>query len=827
MPSLTRAEAAHRGALLVVDRYAVELDLDLPERGDTHFASTTTITWHGLAAGETFLDVKAADLHEVTLDGTPLDLAGWADGRLPMTVTSGPHTLRVVATMAFRRDGSGLHRAIDPADGEAYVYAQSFLDDAPALFACFDQPDLKARIALQVKAPEHWTIVANGHAEQVATGRWTCTETEPISTYLVTVCGGPYASVRSEHDGIPLALHARRSLAPQLHRWSGQIFEVTGQAFDAYHELFGIRYPFGDYAMVFVTDFNAVAMENPGCVTIRDELLYRGAATEAEVQSRSRTVVHELAHMWFGNLVTMRWWDDLWLNESFAEYLAVRVLSTATEFRDSWVSFGISRKLWGYAAERAPSTHPVAGAPALTASDALSDFDGISYAKGATAIGQLIGFVGDEAFIAGVAAYLRDKAFGNGTFAEFLAAIEQASGRDLQGWAQRWLLTADRDTLSVDVTSSPPALVKEPSTRTPVTDRPHVLTVSSYAAHGTSATRVHTAAARTPLAELTIGASPRVVLPNSNDLTWAAVDLDADSVAALPQLLPTIADTQARSVIWQALEDGVHRAALDPAAYLRVVEAALAHESYVALLDRVAGGARTIARLFVADEQRCAAEQLIAQVGERILAEAEPGSARATVGARIVVGSSIDERRLRGWLTEPPAWLAGDHDFRWSVLTGLARAGLVEEAELAAGEAADPSVQGRLRALSARASRPTPEAKAWAFAELTGRDSGRTSHELIELSAGLWVSPTVELVRGHVEPWLEAIEQMREWVGQDALTKVVRFGFPMVVEPRTLELVDAQLARADLDPALRRALTEWSWPLREALASRARFPTRA
>ena len=825
MPSLTRAEATLRAASLTVTGYAVHLDLDA---GDTRFASRTVVDFHVLQDGvQTWVDLKASDLGGAEVDGIPIEVGAWHDGRLALpALSAGEHRLTIEATMAYRRDGSGLHRAVDPADGEAYVYVQSFLDYAPAVFACFDQPDLKAPISLTVRAPAHWIIVGNGAASRVGAGDWVLAQTQPISTYLFTVCGGPFVSVRDSHDGIPLGLHARASMQAELERWAPQILEVTRQAFDAYHALFGIRYPFGDYHQVFVPDFNAIAMENPGCITLRDSLLYRGAATPDEVLRRSRTVCHEMAHMWFGDLVTMRWWDDLWLNESFAEYLAHRVLTGATEFADAWVDFGILRKPWGYAAERAPSAHPVAGAPALTAEDALSDFDGISYAKGATAIRQLIAYVGDEAFIAGVSAYLRDKAFGNGTFAEFLAAIEAASGQDLGDWARAWLLTTGRDTLRVetDGVDAVGAVLARVSPAAYPASRPHVLDVGVYAADAPAqVTRARVEGDRTALPQLRIDGVDRIVLPNSSDLTWASVDFDEATLGALPGRLGELTDPLARSVCWQALDDGVARGVVDPRLYFEVVARSWPAEDHPALFANVADDSLVMLSRFIPDEVRPAMRADLAETARTVVEKEPAGSPRATIAARVIARTSTHEGLLRSWLTAAPQWLRDDTDFHWMVVGNLAALGALSESELAAAEAADPTVSGHLAGLLARASVPTPEAKAWAFEQLTSQAAGHSNHALIELARGLWRSPTRALVRPFVGPFLDAIPAMTAWVGSDALTKVVRFGFPFVVEARTIELVDAALARDDLTAGVRRAFVEWSWPVREALASRRRW----
>ncbi|MDN5764069.1 MAG: M1 family aminopeptidase, partial [Microlunatus sp.] len=341
--SLTRSEAERRAATIQVQRSDIALDLTRP--GPT-FDSVSVIEFElreGIAEdAETFIDIKAADLARIELNGELLDLAAWQQGRFPLTGLRRHNTLRVVSRMAYSSDGEGLHRHTDPADQLTYLYAMSFLAAAPRWFACFDQPDLKSAYELTVSAPVDWTVLGNGPSTRVAPGRWVIRPTAPLSTYVVTLVAGPYASYYHDHDGIRLGFHARASLTESLEAEAADLTEVTAQAFDFYHRLFEVRYPFGEYHQAFVPDFNAGAMENPGCVTLRDQYIYRGRATRAERASRAGTVAHEMAHMWFGDLVTMRWWDDLWLNESFAEYAAHRCCSEATKY-PLWTEFGIVR----------------------------------------------------------------------------------------------------------------------------------------------------------------------------------------------------------------------------------------------------------------------------------------------------------------------------------------------------------------------------------------------------------------------------------------------------------------------------------------------------
>ncbi|RSS78529.1 aminopeptidase N, partial [Streptomyces sp. WAC05292] len=363
MPALTRSEAEARARLLDVHHYTVTLDLT--GDGDT-FDTTTLIRFTARAAGDTFVELKPDELRSAELDGTPLDPAGLTDNRLTLTaLAAGPHELRLDTRMRYSRTGEGLHRFTDPADGETYLYTQLFLDDVQRVFPAFDQPDLKAVFEFTVTAPAHWTVLANGtttrtgHRDTDGAAVWTSTPTPRISTYLAAVAAGPWHSIRTEHAGLPFGIHCRKSLAPHLDADAGEILGITTACYDRYHEKFTEPYPFDSYDQAFVPEFNAGAMENPGLVTFRDEYVFRSAVTDSERQRRANTIAHEMAHMWFGDLVTLRWWDDIWLNESFAEYMGYQTLTEATRFTGSWTEFAMERKPWGYDADQRPSTHPV------------------------------------------------------------------------------------------------------------------------------------------------------------------------------------------------------------------------------------------------------------------------------------------------------------------------------------------------------------------------------------------------------------------------------------------------------------------------------------
>jgi aminopeptidase N len=832
VPSLTRDEALVRAALLDVNSYALDLDLDT---GPRTFESESTIRFRCREPGSsTWLDVAPVELHDVVLNGRPLDPAGLSDGRIALPGLDVDNVVVVRATMAYSRDGQGLHRAVDPADDEAYLYGHAFLAAAPRMFGCFDQPDLKAPYTVSVTTPEHWTVVGNGAATPTGPGRWSLATTPPLATYFVTVCAGPYLTHRAEHDGIPLALHARRSLAEPLRRWADQIVTLTAQGLDRYHGLFGIRYPFGEYHQVFVPEFNAGAMENPGCVTIRDDRLFRGSATADALLIRARTIEHELAHMWFGDLVTMQWWDDLWLNESFAEYMATTTLVDATEFRDAWTSFGIVRKTWGYAAERRPSTHPVAGSPALDAASALQDFDGISYAKGASVIRQLVAYLGEEPATAGVAAFLREHAYGNGTFDDLVRALERAGEQDLGSWCDAWLRTADRDRLSVSIEVEA-GMIRAARLNREVpqrhrANRVHVVDVAGWT-DGVEQVRtlVRTQGDVTDLPELVGHRAPAVLVPNASDLTWAGVDLDPTTVAALPGQLSRIPEGPARVVVWSAIVDAVSSGSMDARPVLRLLADEWVNEPSPPLLERLAATAlRRFVPEFLPEEEHDAARSSLARAGLTLLETAPAESNHAVIAARVVAECSDDVVMVRGWLQgeDVPAGLADDTDFRWLLLGNLARRGRLAEGELDAAEQDDPTFGGRLAALQTRASQPTPAAKEWAWAQVTEEGSGRSNHQLVALLQGFWTTPDLELVRPYVPRFFTEVPRLSAWLGDDALARVVRFGFPRVVERRTLELAEEALDTATLSPATRRNIVDGASALGEAVVSRERYAPR-
>jgi aminopeptidase N len=830
VPSLTQIDAAARAAAITAQSYAIDLDLTAadPESG---FSSVTTLRF-AARAEQTFVDVRPERLHSAMLNGQPLDLDIAFDavaGRLFLDQLASQNELVVTATMAYSHNGEGLHRHQDPADGSIYLYAMSFLDAAPRWFACFDQPDLKAEVALTVTCPPEWTVYGNAAARRHRPGRYELAPTKPIATYQTTVIAGPYYSISSEHDGIPLGLHVKASLAPYLDREADELLAITTASLDRYHELFGIRYPFGEYHQAFVPDFNAGAMENPGCVTFRDQYVFRSQVTDAERADRATTIAHEMAHMWFGNLVTMRWWDDLWLNESFAEYLGTRVCAEVTDY-PAWVSFGIARKAWGYQADNSPSTHPIAGNGSADAAAALADFDGISYAKGAAVLKQLAAHLGDDVFLGGLNAYFAQHAYANAEFADLIAAWTTAGAQRLPEWADAWLRTSGLDTIdALGRTAGPEesVLVTAYSNIGGLT-RPHSFAVASFDAAGQEAGRARvtiegrdTAIAALPAATL--------VLPDAADETWAKIALPSSVWPLLPDLLGRIDDPLARVVVWNALRRAVADADVPPALAVEVVVGALPAETEPAVIDRILPWAiDVVAGRYLADgSPRQSALHRLAELARRMMQQAEPGSGRQLATARALISAWTDTQALSSWLdgSAPPVGLAVDSDLRWLVIERLAVLGAVDGTQIEAELARDNSAPGRVHAARCRALRPTVAAKTAAWALLTTQTS-TSNYELYATASGIWHPDQTELTAELAPRYFVDVPSISRLHSGWTAAEIARLWYPSTaVTDQTLAASNALIEAGDLEPGIARSIVDQSDQLARALAARTAFST--
>ncbi|MEU5675989.1 aminopeptidase N [Streptomyces rochei] len=827
MSVLTRDEAQTRASLLDVHHYAIDLDLT---RGDETFDSRTVIRFTvraETADTDTFVEVKPAELRTVTLDGHPLDPAALDENRLALkNLTPGEHELRVDAAMRYSRTGEGMHRFTDPADGETYVYTQLFLDDVQRVFAAFDQPDLKAVFDLTVTAPEGWTVLANGITEHTGDGHWKAATTPRISTYLVAVAAGPWHSVRTEHRGLPFGIHCRRSLAPHLDADADELLEVTRGCFDRYHEKFTEPYPFDSYDQAFVPEFNAGAMENPGLVTFRDEFVFRSAVTDTQRQTRAMVIAHEMAHMWFGDLVTLKWWDDIWLNESFAEYMGYQTTAEATRFTDTWTDFGVTRKPWGYDADQRPSTHPVAPENVEDTASALLNFDGISYAKGASALRQLVTWLGEKDFLAGINIHFERHRFANATLGDFIDSLAAATDRDVHAWADAWLRTTGVDTLT-------PRITGDNGDRALTVDhtgsRPHRIAVGLYDRDLTDEGRL-TLRSRldvdVPQSEpRPIGKRPALAVLNDGDLTYAKIRFDTESFQALRTGLAGLPDPLTRAVVWNALRDAVRDGDLAPTDFLDIARTHLPHERDLALVDGVLTFAGTqVADRYVTPGQRPAALATLTDLCRDLIRRTEdgdhPGLRLIAVRHRIATAAHPDT--IAAWLADGtvPGGPELDPELRWRILTRLAVLGATDEAAIAAELAADPSATGREGAARCRAALPDPEAKTRAWEAMFATDD--LSNYLFTATAqGFWQPEQADLVRDYVPRYYAEAVAVAARRGPAIADAAGRWAFPAhAVDTDTLRLGRQCLDDAEPIPALRRKLTDQLDDLARALRVR-------
>ncbi|MFH9730786.1 aminopeptidase N [Streptomyces sp. NPDC017260] len=827
MSVLTRDEAQTRARLLDVHHYAIDLDLT---RGDDTFDSHTVIrfTVRGdTDTTDTFVEIKPAELRTATLDGHPLDPATLDENRLALkNLTPGEHELRVEAAMRYSSTGEGMHRFTDPTDNETYVYTQLFLDDVQRVYAAFDQPDLKATFDLTVTAPHGWTVLANGITEHTGDGHWKAATTPPISTYLVAVAAGPWHSLRTEHRGLPFGIHCRRSLAPHLDADADELLDVTRACFDRYHEKFTEPYPFDSYDQAFVPEFNAGAMENPGLVTFRDEFVFRSAVTDTQRQTRAMVIAHEMAHMWFGDLVTLRWWDDIWLNESFAEYMGYQIVAEATRFTDTWTDFGVTRKPWGYDADQRPSTHPVAPENVQDTASALLNFDGISYAKGASALRQLVTWLGEKDFLAGINTHFERHKFANATLADLIDSLAAATDRDVHAWADTWLRTTGVDTLTPHITG-------DNGTRALTVDhtgtRPHRIAVGLYDQDLTDERRL-TLRERLDLdvpqtEPRPIGKRPALAVLNDGDLSYAKIRFDTDSTRTIRAALSGLPDPLTRAVVWNALRDAVRDGELPATTYLDIARTHLPHETDLALVDGVLTFATTqAADRYATPEQRPAALTTLTDLCRDLIRRTEDGDhpGLRLIAVRHRVATAAHPDTIAAWLADGtvPGGPELDPELRWRILTRLAVLGATDDRAITAELQRDPSDTGQEGAARCRAALPDPEAKSRAWETMFATDDLST-YLFTATAKGFWQPEQTDLVHDYVPRYYAEAVAVAARRGPAIADAAGRWAFPAhAVDADNLRLGRQCLTDADPTPALRRKLADQLDDLARALRVR-------
>ncbi|MGV9921018.1 aminopeptidase N [Streptomyces cellulosae] len=844
--NLTRDEARERAALLSVDGYEVSLDLRSavggPEgEGPRTFRSVTTVRFRCAEPGaSSFADLIAPSVTAVSLNGRDLDPGQVFDGsRILLEDLAAENELVVDAQCAYSRTGEGMHRFVDPEDGEVYLYTQYEPADARRVFANFEQPDLKAPYRFEVRAPEGWTVWSNG-AGELTDGVWRFAETKPISTYITCVVAGPYHYVTDRYervfeDGtrleIPLGAMCRKGLAP--HFDADDVFLVTKQGLDFFHDHFDYPYPFGKYDQAFVPEYNLGAMENPGMVTFREEFIFRGKVTRASYEGRANVILHEMAHMWFGDLVTMEWWDDLWLKESFADFMGAFSLVGATRFTDGWITFANRRKAWAYRADQLPSTHPIT-ADIRDLQDAKLNFDGITYAKGASVLKQLVAYVGQDAFLEGARRYFKRHAYGNTRLGDLLSVLEETSGRDMATWSRAWLETAGVNSLTpqvllrADGTVDELAVVQEAAESHPQL-RPHRVAVGLYRRTGEGALERYAQAGtdvegpRTVVAELAGAQAPELVLVNDDDLTYCKTRFDATSLATLREALGDLTDPLARALCWSALWNLTRDALLPARDFIALVLRFAGRETDIGVLQMLHAWAESAAVHYTAPERREEAGRRLAEGAAEQLRAAGEGSEQQLAWARFFarVACTDADFELLGSLLDGTVTLPGlevDQELRWAFLEPLAAHGLADEKRLDEELARDDTASGRRHHVRCLAARPSEAVKAQCWAQVVESDA--LSNALVEATIAGFVQPSQrELLAPYAEKYFAVIERVWTERSIQIAMDVVRGLFPSYEDSReTLDATDAWLAsHEDAAPALRRLVLEARDDLARAL----------
>ena len=843
--NITQVEASQRSEVIKVSSYKIDLDLTT---GAETFLVKTSVNFAGLKPGATtFIDCVGKRVISAKLNGVDFDPK--FDGEsVFLPPLAAENTLEIEHEGVYSNSGEGLHRFVDPADNEVYLYTQFETGDARRMYACFDQPDQKATFTISTITPKHWEVISNYGIEatkdldgdrkhiQFATS-------QVISTYVTAIVAGAYKSVHDEYKGektIPLGIYARKSFFQHVD--AENIFEVTKQGFAYFEKTFGLAYPFGKYDQIAVAEYNWGAMENVGCVTFHEDvLIFRSKVTERNYISRATTIHHEMAHMWFGDLVTMKWWQDLWLNESFAEWASYLSVSESTKYKNAWTEFNSVRKNWAYRVDQMTSTHPIA--VEMEDLDAVrTNFDGISYAKGASVLQQLVAHVGRENFIAGLRKYFAKHAYKNTELSDLITELQSASGKDLTDWVNTWLRTAGVNTLrpviTLDGDNYASVSVKQEFPPMPIGSkelRPHRLYVGLFDVKGDALVRresieVDIAGALTEVKELAGKKSADLLLINDHDQTYAKLRFDDRSVETMKKYLGNLDDSLARGLIWASLWDSTRDGELAASDYITIALNALKGESDISMITATFMQIDTAIWAYVAPKNREAVRLAVANAAEALLDSAKPGSDNQLQYARAFVNNAVTPTqfdRLKAMLDGAVNGLTVDAELRWYIFICGVKRGIFGPSEITAEGDRDKTAHGKQYVAYAHAAIPTKEAKVAAFKSVTTDDLSNTIHSY--KCRGFNENIHWDLLEGFVDQYFDAILKVWETKGYEIAETTATLTFP------TWAISEATVAKAqqwldvtgkDASNALRRSVTEGRDAMTRALKARAVDATR-
>ncbi|OZG61259.1 aminopeptidase N [Bifidobacterium lemurum] len=847
--NLTRVEAEERkGVVEAPIAYHVDLDLT---RGERTFGSVSHITFDAMAGASTFLDLIADEVTAVTLNGEALDPAEvFADDRIALNDLKESNDVVVEALCRYSNTGEGLHRSVDPTDGNVYLYSQFEVPDARRVYAVFDQPDLKAVFNFSVLAPQSWIVTSNmpvasveesetetadgtlGDKPNETTKRWTFEPTPVMSSYLTAICAGPYAEWHTEYhneDGrvVPMAQYCRQSLAEAFERDVDYLFDITKKGFAFYAKTWGVPYPYAKYDQIYVPEYNAGAMENIGMVTIRDQYVFDSKVTDALAERRVVTVLHELAHMWFGDYVTMKWWNDLWLNESFAEFTSTLATAEATEWHDAWATFCSGEKSWALRQDQLPTTHPIV-APINDLNDTYVNFDGITYAKGASVLKQLVFYVGRERFFEGIHNYLDKHAYANATLADLLGELEATSGRDLKAWSAKWLEESGINTITPQVETDENGALRSLTLRqTAPADhavlRPHRLALGFYDEDPASGKIVRTERVEldvdgetTVVAEAAGKPRPALILVNDEDLTYTKIRFDEESLAFAEANLHRFDDALARAVIWLAFWDMTRDGEFPATRFIDMTLRLLSAETESTTFRYALSCMGTAVHHYVPADSR---DEMLRHVAAELWALANVADAGSDnqfqlATAYLGYGEEGDDAfaanargLLNGTISLPE--LEIDNNLRWTIITALTSVNEMDEADVQAELAKKETTENREFALGARASHATADAKSWAWNEALHND-GLTNSQMEAVARGFSGTPRADLAEPYAKQYFDTVDWV--WANKTYhMAEALLTGlYPSYADPADLtELGDAWLeSHQDADNALRRLIIE-------------------
>lgn len=840
--NLTRVEASQRAELISVDSY--EITLKLSADSETFF-SQTKVNFQATQGSESFIDASAEEIHLIKLNGEILPTSNFSDHRIKLPNLQARNTLVIEGTFSYTNSGEGLHKFIDPVDGETYLYSQFEVPDSRRVFAVFEQPDLKATFQFTVAAPNHWVVTSNSptpEAEEIGDGyaRWTFSPTPRISSYITAIIAGPYLSwsdslLSSSGKEIPLGVFCRKSLAEYMD--ADYIFEKTKQGFEFYERLFDYPYPFEKYDQLFVPEFNAGAMENAGAVTFVESYVFRSKVTDATRERRVVTILHELAHMWFGDLVTMKWWNDLWLNESFAEYASTLATVEATEWTGGWTTFSSLEKNWAYRQDQLPSTHPIV-AEINDLEDVQVNFDGITYAKGASVLKQLVAYVGKDEFFKGIASYFKKHQFGNTVLEDLLVELEKTSGRDLTEWSKLWLETAGVNTITSELelddsgTISKFELVQSAIAEHP-TIRPHRIGVGLYGGNGkvqkTEYIELDISEPRTELTELIGKGHPGLILINDEDLAYAKVRLDKKSREFAIANLGKFEDPLARSVVWTSIWDSARDAEIPIAEFIDLVLNNIQSETESTTLLTLIRQLTTSVTLYLPEPQR---EPVSSKAAKRFIELSKSVNPASDLQFQLVkaVGTLATSEQA-GWLSdvltgaEKIEGLEVDQDLRWELMAGLSTLGRIDLEQLENELKKDNTANGQKAFALAKAALPDEKNKKAMWAELV--DENNMSNAILEsASRGFTRVSDGSILEPYVDKYVENVEKIWETKTFSIAEYLLLNLYPIEIANQSLRDKTAELIQKPTimsKSALKRILIEHLANLDRALACQKRM----